>query len=218
MWQEVMVLIRKELLLEWKQKYAFNGLLLYVISMTVVIALAFRDSLTPVSWNIMLWLMLLFAAINAVAKSFMAEKPEQLRYLYTLARPQAIILAKFLYNAVLLVMVALISLLVFAFLGEQEFAHGGEYLGLVAMGAIALAANLSLVTAIAAKADQQSTLLAVLSFPIIVPILLLLIRLSESALTGLADPNQGEFLLFLSGLILVLLLVSLVLFPFLWRE
>ncbi len=218
MWNEVRTLIRKELMLEWKQKYAFNGLLLYVFSMAVVIALAFRESLSPTGWNIMFWLMLLFAAINAVAKSFMAETQAQLRYLYTLARPAAIILAKFLYNAALLIVVALLTLLVFAFLGEQTFAHLGQYLGLVCLGAVALAANLSLVTAIAAKAEQQTTLLAVLSFPVIVPILILLIRLSDAALSGLAPSNQWGYLSFLLGLTVILVSISLVLFPFLWRD
>lgn len=218
MWKEVAALIRKELLLEWKQKYAFNGLLLYVVSMTVVISLAFRENLSPTGWNILYWLMLLFAAINAVAKSFMAESQGQLRYLYTLARPTAIMLAKFCYNAGLLVLVALLNLLVFAFLGEQEFAHLGRYLALVCLGAVALAANLSLVTAIAAKAEQQTTLLAVLSFPVIVPILLLLIRLTEAALTGLSPSNEADYFAFLLGLTAVLLMLSLVLFPFLWRD
>ncbi|MEL7531400.1 MAG: hypothetical protein AAFN10_08845, partial [Bacteroidota bacterium] len=72
MWRELRVLLRKELMLEWKQKYAFNGLLLYVLSMSIVIALVFRDELNPSNWNLLLWLMLLFAAINAVAKSFLS--------------------------------------------------------------------------------------------------------------------------------------------------
>ncbi|MEM6345840.1 MAG: heme exporter protein CcmB [Bacteroidota bacterium] len=218
MWQELRVLLRKEIMLEWKQKYAFNGLLLYVLSMSIVIALVFRDELNPSNWNLLLWLMLLFAAINAVAKSFLSEKPEQLRYLYTLARPAAIILAKFIYNAGLLALVALLSLGVFAFLGEQHFHDPLAYVGLVLLGSLSLAANLTLVTAISAKAQNQSTLLAVLSFPLIVPLLLMLVRLSDTALTG-TGANQGEgFLGFLLVLTVILVGVSVILFPFLWRE
>ena len=46
--KEVTALLRKELLLEWKQRYALNGLLLYVASMVFVIALSFR---TEIWWD-----------------------------------------------------------------------------------------------------------------------------------------------------------------------
>ncbi|MEL6843382.1 MAG: ABC transporter permease, partial [Bacteroidota bacterium] len=105
-----------------------------------------------------------------------------------------------------------------AFLGEQQFFDPWAYYGLVLLGAFALAANLTLVTAISAKAQNQSTLVAVLSFPLIVPLLLMLVQLSDSALTG-TGANQGEgFLSFLLALTGVLIGVSVILFPFLWRE
>ena len=41
--KQVYFLIQKDLLLEWRQKYAFNGILLYVVSTVVVVYLAFMD-------------------------------------------------------------------------------------------------------------------------------------------------------------------------------
>ncbi len=218
MLQEILALLYKELLIEWKQKYALNGLLLYVVSMVVVISLALVDKLNPVTWNILYWIILLFVSINAVAKSFMSERPGNLLYLYSLASPAAIIIAKMLYNFLLLTFMALITLVAYAFLTGIEIANWPLMLGVVSAGSAALAANLTLVSAIAAKAENRTTLLAVLSFPLIVPILLVLIDLSQNAVQGLdIDLEQNTFLL-LGGIVVALTGVSVLLFPFVWRD
>ena len=222
MLREVLSLLYKELLVEWKQKYAFNGLLLYVLSMVVVISLAFVQKLNPLTWNILYWLIILFTAINAVAKSFQAEQKGQLLYLYSVARPAAIILAKMIYNCLLLIVVAGLSLLAFAFLSGISIFDPSLLAGIVLLGSSGLAANLTLVSAIAARAENTGTLLAVLAFPLIVPLLLTLIRLSryaiEGANSGFDTANATEEFWLMGGLILTLAVLSVVLFPFIWRD
>ncbi|RMG28990.1 MAG: ABC transporter permease [Bacteroidetes bacterium] len=211
-------MLLKELQLEWKQKYAFNGLLLYVVSMVVVISLAFVDQLNPLSWNILYWLIMLFVAINAVAKSFMSESPGQLLYLYSLARPAAVILAKIVYNSLLLMLVGFLAWLVYAGLSETEMARPALFALLICLGSFAFSANLTLVSAIAARAENKTTLLAVLSFPLIVPILLTLIKASRFAIEELDVALGADNLRLLAGISVVLTLVSLILFPLIWRE
>lgn len=217
MWREITSLLYKELLLEWKQKYAFNGLLLYVSSMVAVIALAMVGRLNPITWNILFWIIILFVAVNAVAKSFMAEKIGHLRYLYMLANPSAIMIAKLIYNWALLILIAGITLFLHAFLNGFDMEEPGQMAAIVILGSGSLSANLTLVTAISAQAENRTTLLAVLSFPLVVPILLLLIRLSRNAIEGLATTSLDQ-LWMLAGLTIVLAVLSVILFPFVWRE
>lgn len=222
MLQEIKNLISKELLIEWKQKYAFNGLLLYVLCMVVVISLAFKGNLNPLTWNIVYWIIILFVAINAVAKSFMGERQGQMLYQYTLANPAAIIIAKLVYNMVLLWLVALISLYSYGFLSGIKIADWPLMLSIVLLGCATLSANLTLVTAIAAKAENRATLLAVLSFPLLVPVLLILIRLSRYAVEGkeggLLIENSYDQLFMIGGMSVVLWVLSVILFPFVWRD
>ena len=222
MLQEIRNLISKELLIEWKQKYAFNGLLLEVLCMVVVISLAFKGNLNPLTWNIVYWIIILFVAINAVAKSFMGERQGQLLYQYTLANPAAIIIAKLVYNMVLLWLVALISLYSYGFLSGIKIADWPLMLSIVLLGCATLSANLTLVTAIAAKAENRATLLAVLSFPLLVPVLLILIRLSRYAVEGkeggLLIENSYDQLFMIGGMSVVLWVLSVILFPFVWRD
>lgn len=217
--REIKGLLIKELQLELRQKYALNGLLLYALTMVFVISLSFLRELTPESWNVMYWIILLFVAVNAIAKSFMGESDGQLLYLYTLASPIAIIAAKLIYNFFLMISLALVSLVAFLlFSGKGEIGSPGIYLVSVILGSMGFASNMTLVSAIASKAQNKSTLLAVLSFPLVVPQLLISIGVSAKAMLGVGWQETWGELVFSACFTVIIAAVSFILFPFLWRE
>src|ERR1700712_5918154 len=97
---ETYYLLKKEILLEWRSKYAFNGVLLYIISTVFVCYMAFNlnpgfegNNGYPLVWNVLFWIIILFASVNAIAKSFIQESKARLLYYYSIASPQAIILS-----------------------------------------------------------------------------------------------------------------------------
>lgn len=220
---EIPALLRKELLLEWKQKYALNGLLLYVASMVVVVILAFLDktqtvALTPQAWCIIFWLIQLFVAVNAVAKSFMGESEGQMMYMYGIVSPQALIIAKILYNFLLLSFTGMLSFFLYALMTEIKIESLDLFFAALFSGALAFAANLTLVSAIASKAENKNTLLAVLGFPLTVPILLTLTRLTQQTLTGVGFPEMSSRFYMIWGISGILIAISVILFPFVWKE
>src|SRR5579862_6118483 len=80
-------LLKKEILLEWRSKYAFNGVLLYVVSTVFVCYMAFHVnsgmegvSGYPIVWNVLFWIIILFASVNAIAKSFLQESRGRMLY------------------------------------------------------------------------------------------------------------------------------------------
>src|SRR5688500_1827509 len=103
MLRQVIHLISKELTLELRQKYVLNGILLYVISTVFISYLSFKRVSDPPTWNALFWIIMLFASVNAVSKSFIQESKGRQLYLYTLASPQAIILSKIIYNMLLMI-------------------------------------------------------------------------------------------------------------------
>lgn len=223
MLNEIKAVLYKEIILEWKQKYALNGLLLYVACMIVVITLSFMDkaqviNLSPLTWSVLFWLILLFVAIHVVAKSFIGEQDGQLLYLYGLANPVAVFLAKMLYNSVLLIIIGMISGFFYLLLTQQNVQNTGLFLLTIASGGFALAANMTLVSAIASKAENKNVLLAVLSFPLTIPVLINVIKLTRQALEGFTLADNLNRVLMVTGIGIVLSLVSLILFPFIWRD
>ncbi|MBU1822106.1 MAG: heme exporter protein CcmB, partial [Bacteroidetes bacterium] len=186
--KEISTLIWKEITLEWRQRYALSGMLLYVISTVFVCYLSFslkRNFLTPIVWNTLFWIILLFTAVNAIAKSFAQERYGRLLYYYTLASPQAIIISKIVYNSGLMLVLAGIGFGFYVFVMGNPVADLGYYLLSIGLGALGFASVLTMVAGIASKAENSSTLMAVLSFPIILPMLLMTIRLAKNALDGL---------------------------------
>lgn len=216
---EIIALLKKELLLEWKQKYAMYGLLMYSLTMVFVISIGLQNTLPPQAWNVVFWVILLFVSVNAIAKSFMSETEGQLLYLYNLASARSIILSKLIYNCILMSGIAALTLLFFVFFSfKGEFGDLLQYMVVVLVGSWTFAANMSMVSAIAAKAKQRTTLLAVLSFPLVIPQMLVCISASGKALQGLPWSDGFGEIAFLVSFIVIIAAVSVILFPFLWRD
>jgi heme exporter protein B len=71
--------------------------------------------------------------------------------------------------------------------------------------------------AIAAKAQQNAAIMAILGFPIIIPQLMMLMKISSTVFdTTSAIPLLNILVLLASDLLVVLL--SVILFPFLWKD
>ena len=214
-------LMRKEFLLEWRQRYALNGMLLYIVGAVFVCYLSFnahRGQLTPIVWNTLFWIILLFTAINAIAKSFVQERAGRQLYYYTLASPQQIILSKIGYNTALMGVLALLGFSTYAFVLGNPVADVPLYLLTLALGAVGFAASLTLVSGIASKAENPATLMAVLSFPIVLPLLLLLLRVSKNAMDGLDRSVSWREIGTVLAIDVIVLTLSWLLFPFLWRS
>lgn len=213
--------MQKDFRLEWRQRAALNGMLLYVGSTVFVCYLSFSlrgGQLPAPAWNALFWIVLLFSAVNAVAKGFLQESRGRMLYYYTVVRPQAVILAKIGYNALLLLGLALVAFGLYAVVLGNPVQNVPLFVGNVVLGAVGFASTLTLVSGIAAKATNSSTLMAVLGFPLMVPMLLLLIKVSKNALDGLEFDASQSSLLTLLALNLIVGAVSYLLFPFLWRS
>ncbi|WP_234733324.1 heme exporter protein CcmB [Tellurirhabdus bombi] len=221
MLRQIGVLMEKEFRLEWRQRYALNGMLLYIVSTVFVCYLSFsmrRNQLTPMVWNALFWIILLFTAINAIAKSFVQERAGRLLYYYTLASPQLIIISKILYNTILMLVLAGLGFGFYAFVMGSKVQDLLLFIVNLFLGAIGFAASLTLVAGIASKAENSATLMAVLSFPVVLPLLLMLIRVSKNAIDGLDRSVSLDEIVTLLAIDAIVLAVSWMLFPFLWRS
>lgn len=218
---EIKTLIWKEITLEWRQRYALSGMLLYVISTVFVCYLSFnlkRNFLTPIVWNTLFWIILLFTAVNAIAKSFAQERLGRLLYYYTLTSPQAIIISKIIYNSLLMLALAGIGFGFYVFVMGNPVADLGFYLLSIVLASVGFASVLTMVAGIASKAENSSTLMAVLSFPIILPMLLMTIRLAKNALDGLDRSVSLDEISTLLAIDAIVIALSYLLFPYLWRS
>jgi ABC-type transport system involved in cytochrome c biogenesis, permease component len=215
--KEVRSLIHKEIILEWRSKYALNGILLYVVSTVFVCYQAFQ-SVDPTTWNALFWIILLFASINAISKSFVQESRGRQLYYYTIASAKAVILSKIIYNMLIMLLLAAIAFFAYSIIFQNPLADPTLYFAAVALGSMGFASIFTMVAGISAKAGNNSTLMAILSFPIIIPMLLILIKLSKNAMDGLDRSVSYDEMVVLLAINVITISVSLLLFPYLWRD
>ena len=210
-------LFRKELVLEWRQRYAIGGILLYVLSTVFVIYISFQN-VSPQAWNALFWIICLFASVNAVAKSFIQENGKRQLYYYTIANPTALILSKIIYNTLLLFGLAVLACGAMFVVAGNPIVDFTVFGLAIVLGSIGFSITFTFISAIAAKANQSGTLMAILSFPVVIPILLELIKLTTIA-TGFAkDTSWFSDVYILLAIDALLMALVLLLFPFLWRD
>ncbi len=216
--QKIIALFKKDLLLEIRQQYTFYGILLYIASTIFVLFLAMGQP-EATAWNGLFWMNLLFICINAVAKSFLQDSRGRMLYYYSIASALDFILAKLLYNVLLMLVMSLLSILLFSFFLGSPFNNTINFLGITILGGVSISLVFTLLAAIAAKASQNAALMAILGFPLIIPQLLLLVKISKSAFGEIfRDGALMQMVLLLGALDVMVVILSLILFPFLWKD
>lgn len=218
MWQQVRTLFLKEFQLELRNRYALNGILLYVVSTVFVCYLSFKQVVSAPVWNALFWVIMLFAALNAVGRSFIQESKGRMLYFYSVISPQAFVLAKMLYNTALMMVIGLLAYTIYVlWIGDMVQDHALFIIALV-LGSTGFASILTLMSAIAAKTDNNLSLMAILSFPVQLPFLLTLIKLSKNAVDGLDWSVSYGLIAILVLLQVIIITLSVLLFPYLWRD
>ena len=215
--QEITFLLKKEITLEWRQKYAISGILLYVLSTVFIIFISFQK-ISPQLWNVLFWIIMLFASVNAVVKSFTQESGHRQLYYYQMANPLAVLLSKMIYNTILLLLIGCLTFVALAFIAGSPVEDAGQFATALFFGSLGFSITFTFVSAIASKADNSSTLMAILSFPVIIPVLLLLVNFSAHSIGLLGGDGTAKDIMMLVAVDLVLLALGMVLFPFLWRD
>lgn len=215
----IFALLKKDVLLELRQQHSFYGLMLYIASTIFVLYLSLNQQLSADIWTSMFWVIQLFVCVNTVAKSFLQESKGKLLYFYSITSPVEFIIAKQLFNSLLISIMSMLSLLLFFLFLDNPVIYVYRFAGIVLLGSISLSLVFTLMSAIASKAQQNAALIPILGFPLILPLLLLLIRVSK---TAFAEVFQAGAMMQLIGFIIVLdiliIALSIILFPFLWKD
>ncbi|MXV51551.1 ABC transporter permease [Pedobacter sp. HMF7647] len=214
---QVKTLVKKEIVLEWRSKYALNGILLYVVSTIFVCYLSFRK-IDPLTWNALFWIIMLFASINAISKSFVQESRSRQLYYYSIVSPQAVIISKIIYNVMLMLVLAVVAISVYSLVFQNPLGDPLYYFLSVVIGSISFSCVFTMISGIASRAGNNSTLMAILSFPVIIPLLIVLIKLSKNAMDGLDRSVSYDEIGVLAAINVIVVTVSLLLFPYLWRD
>ncbi len=211
-------LVKKEFLLEFRQKASLGGILIYIVSTVFVSALCVKSTIPVYVWNALFWIILLFASVTISTKSFMKEARGMGLFNYLHYSPRSFILSKIIFNMVLMVVISIITLFFYSLFIPQIIGNFTLFFITLVLTSSGFAGVLSLTSAIAAKANNNFSLMSILSFPVLMPLLLISIRLSKQAIDGLSWGVSYNFLLILVALNILVIMLANLLFPYLWND
>lgn len=215
--KEITALILKDLKADWRNKYPVFGILLYLSAIIIISYMSFMNFIKPEVWNALFWLIILFTSVNAIAKSFIQEE-NRTTYFYFLASPVKIITAKLIYSNLYQLLLILVAIIIYSLmLGAPESVNIWFFINLIC-GSIGLASAFTMVSSLASKTENNATLMAILGFPIVIPILLMATSISKRLVLGAPYSDITSDLLTLLSVNVIIIALSFILFPFTWKS
>ncbi|MBA4146308.1 MAG: ABC transporter permease [Azospira oryzae] len=217
----VYTLLLKEFQLELRRKSVLSGLALYLISTIFICYLTFslrNNQITPLVWSALFWIIILFTAVSTVAKSFIGEKKGKEIYYYSIVKPEAVILSKIIYNFILCALLSFTGLVLFILFLKNPIQDLFLFVLLLLLTSFGLSSALTLLSGIAAKANNSSILMSILGFPAVLSILLMAIKISKNSIDGLDRSVSWDDLLVLAAINCISTALSYLLFPYIWRS
>jgi heme exporter protein B len=214
-------ILKKDIKSEFRNKYSINSLLLFVLITTTIIL--FSVGLEDIDNSILaglMWIVVFFAATSGLSRSFVSEEERgTILSLKLMTTGENIYLGKLFYNILLMLFLIIFIVIVYLFfMSNFVIRNYIILLTTILLGGIGLASSLTIIAAIISKAGNKGTLYPVLSFPILLPLLVIVIELTKSAQEGVAFVAvYSQFLLMISysG---IMITVSYLLFDFIWRD
>jgi heme exporter protein B len=212
-------LIKKEFLLEFRQKSALGGVLVYVAGTIFVSVLSFKGKLDKPSWNALFWIITLFTSVSISGKSFLKETGGSGLFNFLHYSAQHFILAKVIYNMIFMFALSILTFFCYAFFVKNEVENLSLFFLVLLLASTGLAGVLSLMSAIAARSNGSFAMMSILSFPVVLPLIIVIIKLSKQAVDGIEWAGvHTNFIIILAALNALTLALAYLLFPYLWRE
>ena len=243
-WSEAWAVFTKDLRSELRTKAALGSLLVFALTTTALLGYfivthglgldqrvvadpeaAIRNH-QPIYENVktyarcvllssLYWIILYFSAMAGLPRVFMKEEEMRTAGLLRLtARPSAVFAGKLLFNTLLMMVVALLTLAPFTLFMQPDVENWPLMIGHVLAGAAGMAAGASLMGAIVSRTGSNAYLMVVLGFGPLLPILIPAINGTTAALYGSGGNN-------LAGLVSYAVAISILtgsLFSKVWAE
>lgn len=221
MLNESFAVLKKDIKSEFRNKYSINSLLLFVLVTTAIIL--FSVGLDDIDYSVLaglMWIVVFFAAVSGLSRSFVSEEERgTILALKVMTTGENIYLGKLLYNVLLMLfLIMFIAIVYLFFMNNFIIKNYSVFLTTLFLSAVGLASALTIIAAIISKAGSKGTLYPVLSFPVLLPLLVIVIELTKAAQEGAAFATVYHQFLLLISYSGIMVTVSYLLFDFIWKD
>ena len=213
-------LLAKDLKCEFRTRYALNAILMFALTTLVVVSFSFGASfLSARLISSLFWLVIFFSSMSGLAQVFVKEEESRtVNILKLVASPDTVLLGKLLFNLALLLILEIVIVPLFVILMNLSVLNLWLFLSVLLLGSLGLVCATTIIAAIISKARARGALFAVLSFPVLLPLLLTAIDGTRLSLEGETFSAGWSDLRLLISYVVVMFVASVLLFDFVWSE
>jgi len=219
--KSIIGVLNKEIKSEFRTKYSTNTVLLFILICVSLIVFATSGiSIKEPLLAAFIWIIIFFTAMTSLAKVFIYEEERgTLIFLKLLTKSTNIFFGKLIFNSIISIITSLLITIFFVIMVNDFLMRTPTiFFSTLIFGSLAIASSTTILSAIIVKASSKSSLLPILSFPILLPIILISIDNTRLALEGWEFSDSLSNLLLLISYTGIVVITSYLLFDFIWEE
>ena len=211
---------KKDLKSEFRTRYSLNAIFMFaLVTLTVISFSIGQFSLENKAKCSLLWVVLFFSAMAGLSQIFVKEEENNTsNTLKLIASPEVIFVGKLLFNLTLLFLLEIVIVPLFIVLMDFRISNPYVFFTVLILGSLGLVCSTTIIAAIVAKSNVKGALFAVLSFPILLPLLITAINGTALALSESTWSIAFSEYSVLFSYAMVMLTLSILLFDFVWEE
>lgn len=212
----------KDLQMEWRTRFAINTVAAFVTASLLLILFTIRaDQLEPIPRSALVWIIILFASLSTLSRSFISETDKRtydLLRIYTSGSGSPVFSGKLINNYLFSLLVNILTFSLYIFLVDLDILSWPAFLIILILGTAGISGVSTLVAAIVSQADRKGAIFSVLSIPLYMPMILLLTDLTKAAFVSSELSSETQSLWALVGFVGVIVTAGTILFDYIWEE
>ncbi len=218
--QGITAVLSKDLQAELRSRYALNTVLAFVGAAMLLILFSLRaEQLAPTPKSGLIWIVILFAALSSLSRSFVMETD---RNTYDLLRMHGdaseIFVGKLCYNFCFTMAVNVVTFVLYIFLLGLPVADYAALAFTLVLGTLGLCSVATMLGAIVSQADHKGAIFSVLGIPLLFPLIMILVRTTKAALIEGLTGNYLDDIWALVGYAGVTITAGILLFDYIWDD
>ncbi len=210
----------KDFRLEWRSRFGVSTVLAFIASTLLVVLFSLRADLLSVSVQSgLVWIIILFASLTTLSRVFVSESERGTMDLLRLNAPAtSVFIGKLAYNFLFTLLITSTTLFLFAVMVNMTVFRPLLLLAVVVLGSSGLAGATTMLGALVSQAVRKGAVFPVLALPLLIPLMLLLVRVTAAVFVAEASVSYGNDLAALIGFTGVTISASILLFDNLWED
>lgn len=211
----------KDLKSEFRTRYGISAISLFILtSVTMLLFGTGSETIEKSLYSGLLWVIMFFSSMTGLSKGFVREEERQTSLLLKLtSKPSHVYFGKLFYNIVFALALNFLAVLLFLiFFNGINIASPFPFIVLIIIGSIGIGSATTIIAAIISKAGIKNSLFTVLSFPVLLPLIIIGIEGTTKAFSGTnfdEVASNFQILIAYSG---VLIPISYIVFDMIWED